>query len=85
MADFNEEAEIQRLIKGAYRTVTPPAQLKSRLQECIILEASVAAGPHQASLWERPKVWLPIAIGAVAAVIGYGAWLSINVTQSLLR
>ena len=82
--DFNNEEDIRHLLKSAYTPVVPPPELRKQLFERLTLEASGATlgAPH--SLWERPKLWVPIAVAIISGLIGYGAWLSLNVVPTLL-
>lgn len=86
MTDYDEK-ELARLIKSACGPVKAPPEIKRELRECIVLEPVVAtagsAKVTNASIWDRPRLWVPIAAVVIAAVIGYGAWLSLSMTPPL--
>ena len=84
MIDFNNEEDIKRLLKSAYKPVAPSPELKGRVLERLTLEVSGAALSVPYPLWERPKLWAPIVGAVILVVIGYGVWLSLNVAPALL-
>ena len=84
MTDFNDEENLGKMLKSAYRPVSPPPELKRQLLERLVLEANVATAGTASSIWGRPRIWIPIAAAIVAGVIGYGAWLSMNISATML-
>lgn len=84
MIDFDNDQDIKRLLRSVYKPVAPSPELKEQLLKRLTLEASGVALRASRPLWERPKLWLPIAVSAISGVIGYGAWLSLNVVPTLL-
>ena len=84
MTDFNDEENLGRLLKSAYRPVTPPPELKKRLLERLVLESNLATAGAPSSLWARPRIWIPVAVAIIAVVIGYGAWLSAGISSTIL-
>ena len=81
---LNNEEEIRNLLKSAYKPVAPPPELKKQLREQLTIEASGAGAGVSRSLWEQPRVMVPILAAVVSGLIGYGAWLSMNVVQTLV-
>ena len=84
MTDFNNEKNLGQMLKSAYRPVSPPSEMKRQLLERLVLEANMATTGTGFSLWARPRIWIPIAAAIVAGVIGYGAWLSMNISATIL-
>ncbi len=84
MIDFDNDEDIKRLLRSVYKPVAPSPELKEQLLKRLTLEVSGATLMASHPLWERPKLWLPIAVSAISVVIGYGVWLSLNVVPTLL-
>ena len=84
MIDFNSEDDLKRLLKSACKPESPPAELQGQLLERLDVETSDTALGVSRSLWERPRIWLPVIIAVIAGLVGYGAWLSLNVVPMLV-
>ena len=82
--ELNNEEEIRNLVKSAYRPVASPPELKKQLLEQLTLEASGASAAISRPLWEQPRVLVPILAAVVSGLIGYGAWLSLNIVPTLV-
>jgi hypothetical protein len=82
--EFNSEDDIRNLVKSAYRPARPPAELKKQLLERLTLAVSDANIGVSRPLWEQPRVLVPILVAVISGLIGYGAWLSLNVVPTLL-
>ncbi len=82
--EFNSEDDIRNLVKSAYRPTRPPAELKKQLLEHLTLETSGAKMGISRPLWEQPRVLVPVLVAITSGLIGYGAWLSLNVVPTLL-
>jgi hypothetical protein len=80
--EHNNEEKIRNLVKSAYSSVTPPPELKKQLLKQLTLEVSSAGVSRP--LWEQPRVLVPILAAVTAGLIGYGAWLSLNIVPTLL-
>jgi hypothetical protein len=80
--EHNNEEKIRNLVKSAYSPVTPPPELKKQLLKQLTLEVSSAGVSHP--LWEQPRILVPILAAVIAGLIGYGAWLSLNIVPTLL-
>ncbi len=84
MVDSNNEENIRNLLKATYKPVAPPPELREQLCERLTLEASGASVGVSRPLWERPRILVPILVAVFSGLIGYGAWLSLNVVPTLL-
>ena len=84
MTGYNDDDSLGRLIKSAYRPVTASPELKKRLLERLMVEVNMVTAGTPISLRDRPQIWIPIAVAIIAGVIGYGVWLSANISSSLL-
>ncbi|MEJ2047457.1 MAG: hypothetical protein P8X92_05345 [Dehalococcoidia bacterium] len=82
MMESNNEEEIRNLVKSAYSPASPPPELKKRLLEQLSLEVSGTGISRP--LWEQPRILVPILAAIISGLIGYGAWLSLNVVPTLL-
>ena len=82
--EFNNEEDVKNLVKSTYRPVTAPAELKKQLLERLTLEDSGTMIGIARPLWERPWVLVPVLAAVTSGLIGYGAWLSMNVAPTLL-
>lgn len=82
--ELNNEDEIRNLVKSAYRPVASPPELKKQLFEQLTLEASGAGASVSRPLWEQPRILVPILAAVVSGLIGYGAWLSLNIVPKLV-
>lgn len=80
--ELNNEEEIRKLVKSAYRPVASPPELKEQLLNQLTLEASGAGVARP--LWEQPRILVPILAAVIAGLIGYGAWLSLNIIPTIL-
>ena len=81
---FNDEEAIRNLVKSAYRPVTPPPALKEQLLNRLTLDVSGAGVGVSRRPWEQPRFMIPILAAVISGLIGYGAWLSLNVAPTLL-
>ena len=77
---MRDEEDIKRLLKSIYLAVPPPVGFRECLGDRLSLEVARLPGRGRSRL-ERPRVWLPIALGAISGAIGYGAWLSLNLSM----
>ena len=82
--ESNSEDDVRNLVKSAYRPARPPTELKKQLLEHLTLEASGTTMGISHPLWEQPRVLVPILVAIISGLIGYGAWLSLNVVPALL-
>ena len=82
--EINNEEEIRNIVKLAYRSEPSPSELKKQLLEQLTLEASGASVSMSRPLWEQPRVLVPILAAVTSGLIGYGAWLSLNIIPTLL-
>ncbi len=82
--EFNSEDDIRNLVKSAYGPARPPAKLKKQILERLTLETSGTKMGVSHPLWEQPRVLVPILVAIVSGLVGYGAWLSLNVVSTLL-
>jgi hypothetical protein len=80
----NDEEAIRNLVRSTYRPVTPPPTLKERLLERLTLEASGTGVGVSRRPWEQPRLVIPILVAVLSGLIGYGAWLSMNLAPTLL-
>lgn len=82
MTDFDNENGIKRMLKDTYGSVEPSSEFKDQLRERLSYEAHSAGMTHP--LLARPRLVIPIVVAVMAALIGYGSWLSMNIVPSLL-
>ena len=82
--EINNEEEVRNIVKSAYRPEPSPPELKKQLLEQLTLEASGAGAGMSRPLWEQPRVLVPILAAVTSGLIGYGAWLSLNMVPTLL-
>ncbi len=79
MIDFNSDEDIRRILKSAYEPAVPSPGFREQLLEYLTHEV---VGTHH-PIWRRTKLWVPIAVTVISAVIGYGVWLSLGVVSTL--
>ena len=84
MDNFDSDDDIKRLLKAAYEPVAPPPEVRTGVLECLTLEAGRAILRVSRPLWERPRLVVPVLVAVIAGLIGYGAWLSLNLVPALL-
>ena len=80
---LNNEDDIRDLVKSAYRPVASPPELRKQLFEQLTLESSGGASISR-PLWEQPRILVPVLAAVVSGLIGYGAWLSLNIVPTLV-
>lgn len=76
----NSEEGLKRLFKLAYPAVLAPAGFKECLDERLAIESNLWRERGRSNSG-RLKIRLLIAIALICVVIGYGAWLSLNVSM----
>ena len=84
MDNFDSDDDIKRLLKAAYEPVAPPPEVRTGVLECLTLEAGRVILRVSRPLWERPRLVVPVLVAVIAGLIGYGAWLSLNLVPTLL-
>ena len=78
MMTTNNEEEISRLLKSAYKPIAPSPELREQLLERLTAGGSlVLASAHQPA-WRRIRIWMPIAAAITGGTIAYGVWLSLT-------
>jgi hypothetical protein len=70
------------MLKNTYGSVESSAEFKEQMRERLSYEAQ-SAGMSE-PLLARPRLMIPILVAVMAALIGYGSWLSMNIVPSLL-
>ena len=76
MINLDNDEDVRRMLKSAYKPAAPPPEFKEQLLERLRREVSATKTvPH--SRWGRPRVWVPIVASIISVAIGYGIWLSL--------
>ena len=84
MINLDNDEDVRRMLKSAYKPAAPPPEFKEQLLERLRREVSATKTvprstktvPH--SRWGRPRVWVPIVASIISVAIGYGIWLSLT-------
>ena len=79
MNNINNDKEMKKIVKSLYEPVTPSPELKKRLFARLSEEASGESNRARLML-ARSRVLIPVGAVIIAAVIGYGVWLSLTHT-----
>ena len=84
MSDCNDDDSLERMLKSAFKPVKAPPELKKKLLERLVVESDIVTAGASVALRDKPRIWIPIAVAIIAAIIGYGIWLSANFSATLL-
>lgn len=74
MNDINNEESIRQILQATYKPVVASSTFKDELRKQLRDEVAAKAKEVAIPVWKRLRLWVPIAVVLVVALIGYGLW-----------
>ena len=84
MYQLDSEEEIKMLMQKACKPVQIPRDFKHRLREQLVSNIESKEKPGVFHFWSRPKIVVPIMASVTGGLIGYGAWVSLNLVPAMV-
>ena len=84
MYRLDNEEEVKKLMQEACKPVQIPQDFKSRLRDRLVSDMVTGEKSKVRSFWSRPKIVIPLMASVTGGLIGYGAWVSLNLVPAML-
>ena len=84
MSRLDSEEETSLLLRKAFTLAPIPQDFKNRLREQLRATSTSTRMPAARPLWSRPQVMIPVMASVTGGLIGYGAWVSLNLVPAML-
>ena len=81
--DIGTDENTEKKLQEAFEPAKLSTVYRDQLLQDLIAETSGIMKDSKSRFWEKPELWVAVAVVAILAVIGYGIWLPYSVWDKL--